>query len=331
MTWNSNGLDQGVLEEYMLWQAALPSQQQPQVIAIQEMHWRMDSEWVSGDGWICIASGAGEKDRSAGLLTMIRLPGVTSQNVRIRRVLQGRVHHIRIDMATSSLDAINIYQKSVSFSQSHEVYEKRASIWKAISRVLTDLPSRNGLLIMGDLNTQLSSSRPWMGPCTMLSKSAEQISKDHQELLDILKRFDLTVLNSWACRKPHTFTHGTHQTLIDYIITRRTQAIGQAKQSRPIHDDSLTGWRESKHYPIFAQYSHRTRQSNNNNPIALRRYDGQKIIHQDQTQEAFRVQAEKVKEAANQISIQTYALLPTALNLQSEFQNEKSETTTQMV
>ena len=186
----------------MIWLTKLPQQTQPQLIAIQETHWRTNAEWVSGDGWLCIASGAGERDRSAGLLTMIKLPGVKQQDVRIRRVVPGRVDHTRVDLQKSSLDVLNIYQKSVSFSQSHEAYQKRTSIWKAISQVLTSLPSRNSLIIMGDLNTQLASSRPWMGRCTMLEDSAEQISRDHHELLSILKLFDLTVLNSWACKKP---------------------------------------------------------------------------------------------------------------------------------
>ena len=167
----------------MLWLSKLPQQNQPQLIAIQETHWRTNAEWVTGDGWLCLASGAGERDRSAGIMTMIKLPGVKQQDVRIRRVVPGRVDHIRIDMGITSLDVVNVYQKSVSFSQSNEVYEKRSSIWRAISKVLSGLPSRNSVIILGDLNTQLTTSRPWMGPCTMLSETAEQISRDHTELL----------------------------------------------------------------------------------------------------------------------------------------------------
>ena len=313
VTWNSNGLSGGVLEEYMLWLSNLPQQNQPQLIAIQETHWRTNAEWVTGDGWLCVASGAGERDRSAGILTMIKLSGVKQQDVRIRRVVPGRVDHIRIDMGKSSLDVLNVYQKSVSFSQSNEVYEKRSSIWRAISKVLSGLPSRNSVIIMGDLNTQLATSRPWMGPCAMLSETAEQISRDHTELLDILKRFDLTVLNSWACRRPHTYIHGPHQTLIDYIITRRSQAIGRAKQAKPVHDDSLTGWRESKHYPVFAQFSLRINHVHHNQPVRTRPYDIRTILQQDQTQASFRQQAAEVQTAADNMTLHTYLALPAAL------------------
>ena len=168
VTWNSNGLEGGVLEEYMLWLAKLPQQNQPQLLAIQETHWRANAEWVTGDGWLCVASGAGERDRSAGIMTMVKLPGVGQQHVRIRRVVPGRVDHIRIDTGTTSIDVINVYQKAVSFTQSNEAYEKRSMIWKSISKILSGIPARNSVIIMGDLNTQLATSRPWMGPCTML-------------------------------------------------------------------------------------------------------------------------------------------------------------------
>ena len=133
------------------------------------------------------------------------------------------------------------------------------------------------------------------------------------EHLDILKRFDLTVLNSWACRRPHTYIHGSHQTLIDYIITRRSQAIGRAKQAKPIHDDSLTGWRESKRYPVFAQFSHKIKHAHHNQPVRTRPYDIRKILQQDQTQASFCQQAAKVQAAADNINLHTYFALPAAL------------------
>ena len=152
-TWNSNGLEGGVLEEYMLWLAKLPQQNQPQLLAIQETHWRTNAEWVTGDGWLCVASGAGERDRSAGIMTMVKLPGVKQQHVRIRRVVPGRLDHIRIDTGATSIDVINVYQKAVSFTQSSEAYEKRSVIWKSISKILSGIPARNSVIILGDLNT----------------------------------------------------------------------------------------------------------------------------------------------------------------------------------
>ena len=312
-TWNSNGLEGGVLEEYMLWLAKLPHQNQPQLLAIQETHWRTNAEWVTGDGWLCVASGAGERDRSAGIMTMVKMPGVKQQHVRIRRVVPGRLDHIRIDTGATSIDVINVYQKAVSFTQSNEAYEKRSMIWKSISKILSGIPARNSVIILGDLNTQLATTRPWVGPCTMLSETAEQISRDHSELLDLLRKFDLTVLNSWACRRPHTYVHGSHHTLIDYIIARRSQASGKAKQSKPVHDDSLTGWRESKHYPVFAHFSHRLKHARHSQPRWRRLYDIAKITQQDTTQDYFRQQAARVQEAVDHMSMQTYSALPVVL------------------
>ena len=256
----------------------------------------------------CKASEATDKDRSAGLLTMIRIQSVSERHIRIRRALQGRFDRIRIDTQRSSADLLNIYQKAVSFTQSQEAYEKCNSIWKTVSAVLSTLSSRNLLALQGDLNIQLKTFRPWMRPCVTLSDQDEQISKDHQDLLDILQRFDLRVLNSWSYRRPYIYVHGAHNTLTDYIIMRRIQSIRRAKQSRPVHDDSFIGWGDSKHYPVFAQLTH-NRQTTPKN----RRYDIQKILIQDNTQQEYLLQDEKVQAATQNLSSATYSQLPTIL------------------
>ena len=127
VTWNADGLEGGVWEEFMIWLSQIPAQNQPHIITIQETHWKHNAEW-SSNGWFCISSGAAEKDRSAGLLTMIRIPGVQLQHIRIIRVLQGRLDHIRVELRGANLDILNVYQKAVSFSQSDDAYAKRTSL-----------------------------------------------------------------------------------------------------------------------------------------------------------------------------------------------------------
>ena len=98
----------------MIWLMQFPPQKQPHIMMIQETHWRLNSEWTS-DGWFCVSSGATDKDRSAGLLTMIRIDGVREQDIRIRSVVRGRFDHVRVDMHGASADLLNIQQKAVSF------------------------------------------------------------------------------------------------------------------------------------------------------------------------------------------------------------------------
>ena len=101
--------------------------------------------------------------------------------------------------------------------------------------------------------------------------------------------------------------------MIDYIITRRSQANGKTKQSKPVQDDSLTGWRESKHYPVFAQFSHKLKHAQHSQPRWRRPYDITKITQQDKTQDSFQQQAAKVQTAVDHLNLQTYFTLPVAL------------------
>ena len=325
VAWNADGLEGGVWEEFMIWLSQIPAQNQPHIITIQETHWKHNAEWTS-NGWYCISPGAAEKDRSAGLLTMIRIPGVQLQHIRFRRVLQGRLDHIRVELKGANLDILNVYQKAVSFSQSDDAYAKRTSLWKSIALVLSGLPSRNLLSIQGDFNTQLASSRPWMGPCTCHKEGDEQISRDHRDMLDILMRFDLTVLNSWACRRPHTYVHSSHYTMIDYIITRRSQATGRAKQSKPVQDDALTGWRDSKHFPVFAQVSYNCRSRQQAPSQRHHKYDIQKILLQNTNHATFEQQQSMIKAVSDSLSRITYCQLPSTLRhlCDTYFQQERA-------
>ena len=135
MTWNSGGMQMTGLDEYMLRIEALPTRQQPHILLIEESHWTMDSEWTSG-GWQCISSGCSPQNRYGGLLTLIRIRGVSAQHIRIHRVSAGRLDHIRISFQQYAIDVLHLCQKAVSFSQSQEASQKRMQLWRLLAKLL---------------------------------------------------------------------------------------------------------------------------------------------------------------------------------------------------
>ena len=97
MTWNCSGLGNMLLPELLQWLEELPLQQRPHIVFLQESHWSITNEWES-KGWMHISSGHAEKDKSAGLMmTLIKIPHVTRKEVRVRRVLKGRVSKLGQD------------------------------------------------------------------------------------------------------------------------------------------------------------------------------------------------------------------------------------------
>ena len=312
MTWNAGGLTSGTLEEFLHWIETMPSRRRPNVICIQETHWSFEnSEWTSG-GWHHVHSGVtGRPDRYAGILTLIKAPGLTKDSIRVRRVSQGRLDHVRFEWKSNTFDVINFYQKAVSFTQAADAYAKRASLLKHVSSLIGGLPQRNVMLMMGDFNVQLYPDHPQVGPCTTLGRDGEQISKDGEKLQELLRSHKLTVLNTWACKHPATYQHLQHRSQIDYIIMRQSQSRGPAKSARPEHRGELARWKDTRHHPVLAEVvtptgGHRPTASKEHawkiDTTTLRKtHDADPRLVHLQTQ---------LRHAATDITINTYHLLP---------------------
>ena len=251
MTWNCSGLGNMLLPELIQWLDELPSQQRPHVVFLQESHWSITSEWES-KGWMHISSGHAEKDKSAGLLTLINIPHVTTKEVRVRRVLQGRLDHIRITHSKGVLDILNCYNQAVSFQQPESHYLKRSQLYRNLDKILCSLAVEHQVLVAGDFNLQLRREEPYVGSATCLRAPLDaQIAKDVEQFLEVVRKHALCALNTWRGRRPHTFTHLKYKTQIDYVFTRQSQATGLAKQAMPQHDFIVGAWRDTKHYPVM--------------------------------------------------------------------------------
>ena len=149
---------------------------------------------------------------------MVRLPQLRREHIRARHVVQGRLLHVRIDFSTRNLDLFNIYQQSISFTQSQEHYARRAMLFRELDAALSALPVRNLLILGGDFNLQAFGSPPHVGPHTTLQNGSEQLAKDLPSFMDCLRKHDLCALNTWGGRQPYTYVHLEARTQIDFIL-----------------------------------------------------------------------------------------------------------------
>ena len=131
---------------------------------IQESHWRFTSEYRHGD-WLAPHNGVseGSADRYAGLLTLIRVPGVSAEQVRVHNVLQGRLTHVRIDFPNRNVDILHIYQHAASSDPSRAVKDKRRRLFNRLDTLIQSMPGRNLLVVGGDFNQPLPYAAPHTG------------------------------------------------------------------------------------------------------------------------------------------------------------------------
>ena len=257
ISWNSSGLGAAVLPEFLLWLDQLPQESRPNIVLIQESHWRFTSEYRHGN-WLAYHNGVseGSTDRCAGLLTLIRVPGVSAEQIRVHNVLQGRLTHIRIDFPSRNVDVLHVYQHAVSNDPSRAIKEKRRRLFNRLDALVQSMPSRNLLVVGGDFNQPLPQVAPHTGHAICVpSPTNPDHSREGNTLLHIAERHNLVALNTFHCRPSFTFQHCASRTQIDFIFVRSGDAFGRAKRSRPLYDSSLMAWRDTKHHPIIAELS----------------------------------------------------------------------------
>ena len=253
---NVAGLTTSAYDELQTW-LSQPCQQQWDLVMLQDVQWKTDCEFT-GPKWHVIHSAG--PDRCSGVLIMIDKRLCQPQNIRFQAVQPGRILHVRLHLAGHSLDAMCVYQHPWSNGcDTISVQAKRGLMWDSLSYYIRTLPIRNTLIIGGDFNTSLTSSRATVGQGALPAKHQQQ---DASILEAILEAQQLCVLNSWGRRdKAHTYVAPNWKTQIDFLITRQCQADPIARQSAPF-DCDLFHWRGGGlHRPISACIPYRVYQT----------------------------------------------------------------------
>ena len=178
--------------EVLVWLDAQASAGQPvDLLFLQETHWRQDYEYVATpvEGKVLqyrVIHSAG--DDKAGLMCMIRTGLIPDSHIRHQALLPGRLLHLRL-MLPTPIDIMNTYQfawnlhKAAQAGQDtkHKVdtlLKQRRRVWKHLDQWLRSTPHRHGCLIVGDMNTPITSEQPISGAGIVDHQRTRRTSKN---------------------------------------------------------------------------------------------------------------------------------------------------------
>ena len=248
VTWNCSGLSQELQLQIFTW-----LRQNPRIgiFMLQETHWGFSNDYVQ-DGW-CICHSATTKGRNGGIMIGVRQDLTDASQIRWRAIEPGRLVHWRGPIGKQHVDLISIYQHALSYASTElkaDLMQKRRSIWKKLDDCIAALPIRSSVYIAGDFNTSLTSCPPVTGFGIVQGPQQAELVQERSDLMQILQRHRLSVLNSWSKRTP-TYHHPNGRSQIDFIVIRQQNADSTAKLSSVLRTP-LAGWRSAGHNPVSA-------------------------------------------------------------------------------
>ncbi|CAE7905105.1 unnamed protein product, partial [Symbiodinium sp. KB8] len=225
VTLNVGGLSQMAYAELLQHLQSLPQQAKPDVLLLQETHWREHSEYSTA-GWHIIGS-ANVSPQAGGVAIFVADHLCTAEHILHTSPIPGRILHARLALGGATVDIVNVYQKiAVSSLQSTEKGHQpgttnrgiRREVWTVLRQLIRGLPHRHVVVVAGDFNTPVKSVNSRVGARADILSSTPPA--DQGELLDLIHDCDLLHLNSWTRFAKHTFRHGEHASLIDHIFVR---------------------------------------------------------------------------------------------------------------
>ena len=243
MSWNSGGLAQATWDQFQQW----AENQQIDFISLQETHWPFTSEWTQSH-FHCIHSGF--SSRQAGILCLISKRLCQTHQISWTEIEPGRLVHIRIHGTSRNIDFLAIYQHV----HSGDKLNKRQLLLDRLNDILSKIPQRNMLVLLGDLNTSLTRRSKVVGNGHFLHRGQRCTGTNHsdsQELHDLLRQHSLLALNTWMTDNTATFVHGHTASRIDYICCREVHADHTAKQVQIMDDFFMRSATGAHHAPLL--------------------------------------------------------------------------------
>ena len=227
LTWNCSGLSPELHAEFLKYLEVVGD---IGFFSLQETHWGFDSEWTAAT-WHFIHSTTG-KQRSGGILVGLSSKYVEHSTIKWRDVIPGRLVHIRFTYKRQQIDLVVLYQHALSYSdgeQRKELMKHRTAVWGALDTLLTALPLRSSIVLMGDFNVTLEPTKAAAGYGIHQGGQGSELKADRKRAMDLLCKHKLCALNTWGC-KQFTYHHPNGASQIDYICIRQALSDGQSKQ-----------------------------------------------------------------------------------------------------
>ena len=241
------------------------------------MHYKSYRETLNHKGaiveWLCVHSSGQERpegrDRSSGLLVMLSRRHF--MDLCLVEHIPGRLLQVQAVLRTSRLPITivavyqHVWRTHLPATENHKL---RNDLWDRLSAILARIPLRHHLILCVDMNSTLKPQSPHVGPASTPSDAYNHSA----ELQSLVADNDLCVLNTWHCSPRQTYFSATGASQIDFILTRRGEAMGPAKLAGPLHQCPVGAWRETGHYPVqaalpFLPYGPRPRQAATARPL----------------------------------------------------------------
>ncbi|CAE7213616.1 TRPT1, partial [Symbiodinium natans] len=180
-------MPQAAWQELMSWLSEKPDDFD--IVFVQETHWKQEGcRTFSSGPWFVVSSGATGKDKCSGVATLIHQNVCKQDNVSYRVLRQGRVLSVRLHHQQNGSDLLNVYQHVWRTNiDKAENLKARASIWDAMRSSIMKSPQRNDLIIAGDFNCSIKTSRGLIGSAVVAKVEG---SPDEDDFLGILQADD---------------------------------------------------------------------------------------------------------------------------------------------
>ena len=153
LSWNASSLSAARNAELQTW---LNSEHGNSIdlVAVQETHWKGPLEYRTGR-FLAVHSGASKAE--AGILALINTQKFPAHTVHHTEVVPGRLVHLRLE-ADPCIDVVILYQhawSSARLAARHSPHQdvvlaRRAELWAKLGTLISNLPKRNQLLLLGD-------------------------------------------------------------------------------------------------------------------------------------------------------------------------------------
>ena len=249
MTWNCGGMNAELYDVLCSWLQKNPP---CDVLVLQEVHHgfgKQDATW-SIKGWSFVLT-ANPDSRYSGVAMVISHRIARPHQITFCSWLPGRLLHVKCDLQGLVLDLVGIYQWVRQSDDRAANDARRAQFWVMLGKLLSHLPKRNLLVVLGDFNTPVEHLPGHIGR-GLLRSDARGVDQDLQLLLQVQ---GLVPLNTWRRAGPAhtaTFLNGAVTSQIDFIAVRKEAADLVARTAAP-SEVNLAPWRLGpRHRPVVA-------------------------------------------------------------------------------
>ena len=242
-------------QELISWLETLRVNHPATIACIQETHWAHDCEF-SDLNWHFLHSGSGVAE--AGVLFAVPKTLVPSSHLRFNSLMPGRLFHLRVEL-NPAIDLLGVYQFSWNPHQAKaqspeqqalDLAQKRAAVWHSIQSWARRIPSRNSLLVLGDMNCTLQPQPPFVG--AGVAQHRKDPHPDQNVFQGVIQNANLLAMNSWGRKGPAAGTFLQHSggcVQLDFMLTR-LPAPHPAYRAKPVPSAPIIHPSGFRHVPV---------------------------------------------------------------------------------